>query len=111
MMSPEEAEEQDREIRERCIFSLRILIIHPDMDPSILTKALAITPNLTKTAGQPRRTGAGRRLPGRYPDSIWSYWEEHGRESNFEPRLGALVDRLAPASDFLRTFLPTCSYA
>jgi hypothetical protein len=52
---------------------IRLLIIHPDMDPEIITTTLGMAPrNANHKFGNPRVTPKGTSLPGIFPDTRWS---------------------------------------
>ena len=62
---------------------------------------LGIKPNMTKTAGEPRKTPKGGPLPGNNPESIWSHWLRIERNRLFFKDIAKLIDRLEPHKQFL----------
>lgn len=49
----------------------RLLIVHPEMDPALITDKLGIQPSQSSRHGQPRVTPKGTTLPGTYTDTRW----------------------------------------
>jgi hypothetical protein len=52
-------------------FTLSLRIRHPNIDPAEITRALAIEPQHTWKAGEPRRGPADETLAGAYRESYW----------------------------------------
>jgi hypothetical protein len=52
-------------------FTISLRLRHPSIDPARITQTLAIEPQHTWHAGEPRRTPAGEALEGMYRDSYW----------------------------------------
>ena len=52
-------------------FTLSLRIRHPAIDPAEITRALAIEPQHTWKAGEPRRSPADETLAGTYRESYW----------------------------------------
>ncbi|MDB6090433.1 MAG: hypothetical protein JWN85_3217 [Gammaproteobacteria bacterium] len=52
-------------------FTLSLRIRHPNIDPAEITRALAIEPQHTWKAGEPRRGPADETLAGVYRESYW----------------------------------------
>src|ERR1044072_3723034 len=52
-------------------FMMSLRIRHPDIDPIEITNALAIEPQHTWRAGEPRRDSAGGEMGGAHRESYW----------------------------------------
>lgn len=52
-------------------YRVSLRIIHPNIDPAVITQALGLQPKRTWTRGQPRQTPTGQPLEGIYRDSYW----------------------------------------
>jgi Domain of unknown function (DUF4279) len=52
-------------------FTLSLRIRHPSIDPAEITRALAIEPQHTWKAGEPRRGPSDETLAGEYRESYW----------------------------------------
>jgi len=97
MMTEQDPDEDQSDLRYR----VRLLIHHPNMDPSRITKALGITPHLSVMAGGERRTRTGAVLPGPHAFSIWSYSFSVEGKRHFFSDVERMADTLEPHKDLL----------
>jgi len=89
------------------IYSIRLLIRHPTIDPALITARLGLTPNMAQTVGHERRTPIGTRLPGVYQHSAWSHvFEVEGRR-HFTKDIVPFLSRLEESGTFLRELTDT----
>jgi len=82
-------------------FDVRLLIIHPSIDPGLITTTLGLTPHLSWRAGTPRATPAGTPLPGLYRDTRWGYSYPVRGNRLFSDEIEKMIDRLEPHARFL----------
>ena len=73
----------------------RLLIVHPEMDPALITDKLGIQPSQSSRHGQPRVTPKGTTLPGTYTDTRWCMSFRNDENRSIE----ALVVRYGDAAD------------
>lgn len=69
----------------------RLVISHPSMDPTVVTKTLGLEPTFPKMAGEPRITPKGTPLPGVWPDTRWSGGLKHLGDLKVEDAVGEFL--------------------
>lgn len=77
-------------------FSIRLLIRHPSIAPSAITEALGLTPHLSTTAGEGRKTPRGGIVSGTYKVSTWSYAKDILKTRHFFRELSRFLEVLEP---------------
>jgi hypothetical protein len=82
-------------------YRVRILIRHPSETLDCLTTATGISPKLLQRVGDPRVNPAGTSLPGLYPHSTWSWWEQFRDSRDFSVGVARAIDILAPVGELL----------
>ncbi len=82
---------------------LIVLILHPDIDPSLISEQLCLEPSLTHLAGDQVITPRGQVVTGsKYHDSRWQYTIPIDSEADLQKELFSLVKLLCGHSAFLR---------
>lgn len=94
-------QDEDPQNAER-IYTIRLLIRHPTIDPALITARLGLTPNMTQTVGHERRTPSGTCLPGIYKHSVWSHVFRAERRRHFTKDIVPFLSRLEESGTFLR---------
>jgi hypothetical protein len=89
------------------IYRMRVLIQHPSADLDIITRESGLTPNVANKRGEQRYTLAGTMLPGVYPASSWSYWQDTRHSRSFASGIASVLDRLTPSSSSIRDLRST----
>lgn len=78
----------------------RLLIVHPDIDPAIITRALGIGPSHCSRRGDARITPKGTPLPGVYADTKWTLSFKNPIGLTIEEVVCEIVDKLPIESTF-----------
>jgi hypothetical protein len=82
-------------------FVIRLLIVHPNFDPSGITEQLKIAPTMSHAFGAPCKTPNGKLLPGTYKVSRWGWSMRVEGKRNFFEDVAQLAERLKPHKEFL----------
>ena len=83
-------------------FDVELFVIHPTIDPSAVSSALALEPSQAHRVGDPRVTPKGTALPGSYRDTRWRFSARYEVKSQyFAAEVQKFVDRLANSREFL----------
>jgi hypothetical protein len=94
-------DEWDERIRQSLRYGVRILIKHPNINPTKITETLGLLPNLFHVAGTPRMTPKGKLLDGVHKLSTWSCWYDVTRNRLFFRDVVKLIDKFEAHRDFL----------
>ncbi len=89
------------------LYSIRILIIHPTLEPDEISNELNLNPDTKHCVGQPIQTPKGNPLGGLWPDTRWSISEVRNGDRYFFTRLDKLLDRFSQHRSFLRRIAET----
>ena len=54
-------------------FTVTLSIVHPDIDPALISRQLGLSPFRSMRRGEPRVTPKGAPLPGLWPDTRWNH--------------------------------------
>lgn len=88
---------------ERNLF-IRLLIVHPNADPNLISQNLKLSPNYSHKIGMPRINGSGKRLSGTFEDSRWSYRVEYTTtEQGITTHLEDFLKRVTVNRDYYKT--------
>lgn len=82
------------------IILLKLLIIHPSIEPNQISKNLALEPSLTQKKGDQVITPQGVKMSHQYKVSRWQYTKH--LEKDWENELNILVKSLKNSSEFLQ---------
>jgi hypothetical protein len=90
--------------------SLLIRIWHPNVEPSLISKALGMESGRSWRAGDPRTTPRGTPLQGRNAESYWSadpfaYGWRPSTDSTLEDALSELIKALRLHKEFLQNLV------
>lgn len=88
-------------------FGIRLLIRHPTIDPSLISKKLNLTPQHFWRAGADRKTPQGDPLPGKYTDTMWGYSYEIEGARYFFKEVAAFAEKLKPHKVLLDSIIDT----
>src|SRR2546430_2634724 len=83
-------------------FTIGLVVIHPSIDPAVVTSKLGLTPVNSWMAREPRKTIAGEPLEGVRNESMWSCVRKFENSRTFFDSLKRLLQDLTPHADFLR---------
>jgi hypothetical protein len=83
-------------------FSIVLLIIHPNIDPELVSSTLRMKPFRCWKAGDSRATPTGAMLDGVWSDTRWNYVVDYQDDSIcIFDKVAELVNYLAPHKKFL----------
>ncbi|MBV9548203.1 MAG: DUF4279 domain-containing protein [Alphaproteobacteria bacterium] len=89
-------------------FDVELLIIHPTLDPAVITAALGLQPSRSHRVGDPRQTPKRTPLPGNYRDTRWLHCiEVELKDQWFAEEVTKLVERLMPHKAFFKNLRAT----
>ncbi len=89
-------------------FHVELLIVHPTIDPAVITATLGMEAIRSHRVGDPRMTPKGTVLPGNYFDTRWRFVTEYTTSNQwFLDKVDDLIDRLEPHKTFLLELLAT----
>jgi hypothetical protein len=97
----DEEDEWAEQIKHSLRYSVRLMIKHPNIDPTRITEALGLKPNTSGIVGSWRKTPTGKSLPVTYKESGWSHWFRVERNRFFFQDVVKVIDKLEPQRDFL----------
>ncbi len=85
-------------------YSIQLLIMHPSIDPGVITNVLKLSPFRAWQKGQDRFTPEGSRPPGKWHDSRWWHiWKfQNMSDRSFFRSMENIIDTLYPHRDFFR---------
>ena len=92
---------------ERRRYVVRLIIKHPSVDPSTITKKLGLTPHIANLAGTHRESPNGTPLPGVYERSVWGYSVRVEGKRFFFEDVVKLIDAIEPHAEFLLEIVGT----
>ncbi|GFE65887.1 DUF4279 domain-containing protein [Litoreibacter roseus] len=82
-------------------FSIYFLIIHPTINPDVITEGLGLTPYMAKRFGDDRKAPNGNPLPGKWRDSRWGYSLREVTDRNFFSNFHRFLVRMEPRREFI----------
>jgi hypothetical protein len=75
-------------------------MIHPDIDPDLITREIGLEPRRTWTRGHPRQTPTGQPLEENYRDSYWYYAYDAPDDTHCADFIRSSVTALQKHRDF-----------
>ena len=84
------------------IFTMRLLIRHPYIDPDDITRKLKLEPDLLWRVNEARTSPAGRPLAGAHKTSMWSKSLVIEDKRSFFDELNELLERLEMNKEFVK---------
>src|SRR5262245_57108961 len=87
--------------------SMRLLLIHPNADPSDITREIGLAPLRAWRRGEARFTTKGTPLEGVWRDTRWSHGFELDKNATIETAIGAALDKLTGIRRFLASLRET----
>src|SRR5436190_21975350 len=81
--------------------SMRLLLIHPNADPSDITREIGLAPLRAWRCGETRFTPRGAPLEGVWRDTRWSHGFELDKNVTIESAMASALDNLAGTRRFL----------
>lgn len=91
----------NNELDEGLLFSVQLLISHPNIDPAEISKELSMTPQHWALAGSQRYTPKGTMLHGVHQRSSWSHSQDVFDKRHFFEDVMKIVDMLEPHRAFI----------
>jgi hypothetical protein len=89
-------------------FDVELFIVHPTLDPAIITAKLGMEAQNKQRVGDPRTTPKKMPLPGNYRDTRWRHSIElELADQWFGAHVAKLVDSLIPHKAFLKNVRAT----
>jgi hypothetical protein len=88
-------------------FEIRLLLIHPSVDPADITREIGLEPASSWRCGEPRFTPKGTRLEGVWRDTRWTHEFDMGDVATLEEAIASSADRLAGARRLLSSLRQT----
>jgi hypothetical protein len=82
-------------------FAVSLRIVHPDIDPAVVSAALSMAPKYSWKAGDPRVTPKGNPLGGTRKESYCTFDVARGGDGEVAERLAEAIERLAEHREFL----------
>ena len=83
-------------------FSVRLLIVHPSIDPKVITKGIGLVPDLAHMAGSPFYPPYGKRQCGYWNDTRWAYDPAPvDRPDFFQAGVIPLLNKVEPKAGFI----------
>ena len=83
-------------------YKVSLVIVHPTIDPQILTDTLNLQPRKCQRVGDPRTTPTGALLEGHYDKTYWSSPFTPPDDSNVETFLCRTAQKLRPHQLFFK---------
>jgi len=87
--------------------SMRLLLIHPNADPSDITREIGLAPLRAWRCGETRFTPKGTPLEGVRRDTRWSHGFEVDKNATIETAMASALDKLAGKRRFLASLRET----
>jgi hypothetical protein len=89
-------------------FDVELFIVHPTLNPAVITAELGLESMHSHRVGDLRQTPKKTPLPGNYRDTRWRHSTElELKDQWFAEEVTKLVDRLVPHRTFLRNLRAT----
>jgi hypothetical protein len=89
------------------IYSIRLSIRHPRIDPDLVTAKLGLTPHVSQAVGKYRKTRTGAPLPGTHKETAWAFAYDVEGKRSFLKEVAELVSRLKAKAAFLHELTDT----
>ena len=86
---------------------MRLLLIHPNADPSDISRKIGLAPLRAWRCGEPRFTPKGTRLEGVWRDTRWSHGFALDKNATIETAIASALDKLAATTRFLAALRET----
>jgi hypothetical protein len=84
------------------LFRVTFRMWHPDIDPSMVSARLSLTPTRSWRVGESRKNPDGHLLGGQYDRTYWAATVERSAgDSDLESQLTTFLQRLDSHADFL----------
>jgi len=82
-------------------FKVSLVVTHPDIDPTVISAALDLTPGRATRAGEPRTTPKGDPLEGVYEFSCWTHEFDTSHVTDLTEYLPSVITLLNVHASFL----------
>jgi len=82
-------------------YGIRLLIIHPNIDPAVISSKLQLRECMRWMAGTKRQTPTGTPLPGIHSDTRWGYSFEVEENRFFFNDVKNFLKKLEPHKEFI----------
>ena len=86
---------------------MHLLLIHPNADPSDITREIGLAPLRAWRCGETRFTPKGTPLEGVWRDTRWSHGFELDKNATIETAMTSALDKLAGTRRFLASLRET----
>jgi hypothetical protein len=92
-------------------FSIVLLIKHPSIDPTVITKELKLDPYTCGMAGKPKMTPKGLPMPGIWQLSSWNHIFDYEGDQDFFDEIERLLIQFAPHKNFFHKIAKEGGYS